>query len=393
MKFTEIPDKLKYPPNVKAKLSTLHSSVVTYVSDHFERRYDYRKRVISTMNTLSYMCLFGEPLSSNWQESNPLEHITIVDDDTCKSSLGDLYLTEKNLVWDVTPSESVQSSISTGTDNLQSIQFVSESVNSTNSEGTASSKFDVSGPLKIHNSLNLTPKEDLYIKPPVVPQFDVTKPWKFGMIGNEKFVIYSSLPEIPTKQNEISATTDVNKITSPELMNLYPNQFIRTRASCMYEPIPGLDYDEKLGLILPIDGYSVDQVRDNIVKYPHIFKLTRVVDGKIVSLYTTIEIDGELFNTLSVWNSLPESSLIPRTSEFVKEYVVRRYLLERDVKGLKHNYPLNGSLDPFLTLFTTPDEYIQLGYSDILGMAKQCVISRVRYKQTRNPILRRLNNA
>lgn len=389
MKFTEIPDKLKYPSNIRAKLSTLHSSVVTYVSEHFERRYEYRKKVMSVMNTLSYICVSGEAMPSSWQECNPLNHIDIVDDDLCKSILGNLYLSEKNIVWDVVPCTDAQS----GTSMAESVKPSSTVTSSISSERPNVTKVEKSNPIKIKDVVNPTPKEDLYIRPPIIPQFDVSRPWKSGILNGERYVIYPSLPEIPTRQNEISVTTDVNKITSPELMNLYPNRFIRTRASCMYEPVPGLDYDEDLGVIFPIEGYSFDEIKDNIVKYPHIFKLTRIVDDQIVSLYTTIEIDGQLFNTSSVWNTLPESSCIPRTSEFVKEYVVRRYLLERDIRGMVHKYPMYGSLDPFLTLFTTPDDYIKLGYTDILGMAKQCVLSRVSYKQTRNPVLRRLNNA
>lgn len=387
MKFTEIPDKLKYPSNIRAKLSTLHSSVVTYVSEHFERRYDYRKKVISIMNTLSYIVVSGESIPSSWQECNPLNHIDIVEDDLCKSTLGDIYLSEKNVVWDVIPCTNIPPAISIA-ESTKSPYVVTSST-----EKSDATRFDKSNPIKVNSVVKPTPKEDLYIRPPIIPQFDVNRPWVSGVLDGELYVIYSSLPEIPTKQNEISATTDVNKITSPELMNLYPNRFIRTRASCMYEPISGLEYDEDLGVIFPIEGYTFEEIKDNIIKYPHIFKLTRLVDDQIVSMYTTIEIDGQLFNISDVWNTLPESRYIPRTSEFVKEYVVRRYLLERDIRGIDHKYPLYGSLDPFLTLFTTPDDYIRLGYTDIIGIARQCVLSRVNYKQTRNPVLRRLNNA
>ena len=76
----------------------------------------------------------------------------------------------------------------------------------------------------------------------------------------------------------------------------------------------------------------------------------------------------------------------------MKEYVVRRYLLERDISNVQHRYPLWGSLDPFLTLFMPPDEYIKYGYTDIIDLARKCVESRVSYRKSRNPIVRRLSN-
>jgi hypothetical protein len=93
-----------------------------------------------------------------------------------------------------------------------------------------------------------------------------------------------------------------------------------------------------------------------------------------------------------MWRRLPESLVIPYNKEFIKEYVVRRYLLERDISGVEHRYKLYGTLEPFLTLFTTAQEYSKMGYSDSIMLAHSCVTARVSYKQTRNPVLRRLSN-
>ena len=157
----------------------------------------------------------------------------------------------------------------------------------------------------------------------------------------------------------------------------------------MYDEIPGVPFDEKLGVIIPIDGFTTEQVKDNIVKYPHLFRLSKEIGGVKDSFYKTIEIDGILQPVAEVWDSLEVSKILPRNSEFIKEYAVRLYLMERDILGKQHNFELCGSLMPFLTLFTTPDDYIQMGYTDVVDMARQCVIARVSYKQTRNPIMRR----
>jgi hypothetical protein len=119
-----------------------------------------------------------------------------------------------------------------------------------------------------------------------------------------------------------------------------------------------------------------------------LYKLTKIVDGTLQNFVSTIELDGKLHKVSEIWSSLPESSIIPYVVDFVKEYVIRRYLLERDILGMKHNYPMFGTLEPFLTLFTTPEDYQTFKYFDPIELARACVKSRVSYKRSRNPILR-----
>ena len=129
---------------------------------------------------------------------------------------------------------------------------------------------------------------------------------------------------------------------------------------------------------------------DNIIQYPHLYKLRKIDQtGSTSNFYRSLEIDGELYPVEEIWDNLPESVDMPRDPEFVKEYVVRRYLLEESI-GKEHKFKLSGSLDPFLTVFMPPKDYVKRGYKDTLSIVKQCVISRIRYKQSRNPILRRL---
>ena len=102
-----------------------------------------------------------------------------------------------------------------------------------------------------------------------------------------------------------------------------------------------------------------------------------------------MEIDGELRDTVEVWDSLEISKWIPKNVDFIKEYVVRKYLMDIEHKGATYKYPLFGTLDPFLTLFMPASEYTKRGY-DALELAKQCVLSRVSYKQSRSPVIRRI---
>ena len=81
------------------------------------------------------------------------------------------------------------------------------------------------------------------------------------------------------------------------------------------------------------------------------------------------------------------------TKPIIAEYVIRRYLLERDVKHIDHNYKPWGTLDKFLVLYMPYDMYIKHGYKNVVDIARQCVESRVSRIMSRNPIIRRLNES
>lgn len=364
MNFTSIPDKLKYPPKVKATLSTYHSSIVSYVVDNYKDSVSFRRAVLGVMNTLTYRVISGDSIPDTWNASSPLEGLVCESDDTLKYHLSKLgvYVDLSDVRWDVTPAEVVtQEEV-----RQQPVAPIKESA---------------------------TPKENLYIRPPVVPLFDYSRPFASASIGGEQFVVYTSLPEVPTKQNEISATTDVEKLSNFQLLALFPNTFIRTRDVSMYEPFEGLELDPELGLLLRFSHFSKEDVRNNLIKYPHIFQLKKVMeDGSVVNFYSTIEIDGTLHKIQDVWNDLEDTEGLPMVPEFIKEYTVRRYLLERDILHVDHKYKMFGTLDPFLTLFAPAEMYRQFGYDDAVDLARKCVQSRVSYKQSRNPIIRRINN-
>ena len=105
-----------------------------------------------------------------------------------------------------------------------------------------------------------------------------------------------------------------------------------------------------------------------------------------------MEIGGELVDTLEVWDKLEISKWIPKQAEFIKEYIVRKYLMDIEYKGETYKFPLFGTLDPYLTLFMPAEDYANRGY-DIVDLAKKSVQSRVSYKQSRSPILRRINES
>lgn len=397
-KFTDISERHPMPKPIRAKASQLLSIIIEYGVKHYNNTKKMRESLLKACNVILYCLLENEPVPHDWLTTDPLSNIPDIDEDTLKNTLDSVYLSDKNVEWDLTPvvfSETIQPAPVTSSPVFEdkrpklnrSNQVSSSVISNTVSTAEKSRKAKKQTAVMIP-----TDKTDLYLQGPKVPQFDNKSIWMQGQIGYDKLVIYESLPKIPTKQSEISVTTDVSKMTHQELMNLYPNCVIRTRNEKMYEEIDGIDYDETLGLLLPICSFTSAQIRDNIIKYPHFYKLVRELNGQLVSFYSHIEINGELHKTLDVWDTLPEAAIIPKQPEFIKEYVVRRYLLERDILGVKHNFPMFGTLNPYLTLFMPADEYIKNGYTNTQDIVIQCVNSRVSFKQSRNPVIRRLSS-
>lgn len=409
IKFTDIPEKYAIPRSFRGKQSEVHSAVVTFVYDHYKDTKKYRQNVVDALNRLTYCVMQNEPPPFNWVSTNPLETMPDIDIDLVETTLGDFYLTPESIEWNVSPSGDFTSTVTEPNQSSDKVDssFDDKSIVLKVSQPVISNKDSISKlnqPIShnLSNKANVqrhkggstkgipTPKEDLYIQPPKYPRFDISKVWMSAVVNGDNLVIYTTLPEIPTCQNEVSLTTDVNRMTDSELMALYPNHIIHTRAAELYERYEGIDYDEDIGCIIPIQGFSTDQIRDNIIRYPHLYRLRKLSsEGILQPFFSTIEINGRLLSTADCWDSLPEASIIPKHPEFIKEYVVRRYLLEKD-SGMEHKFNIVGGLDPFLTLFMPSSKYVEKGYKDVLSIVKMCVTSRIHYKQARNPILKRM---
>jgi len=391
LEFLQLTSTIKYPPSVKGELSTVHSTFIDQVIDIFDNTNACKNKIIHAFNCISWMYISKDSKPLTWDAKDPWNTFTNYDEDILEDNLKDFYINMKDIDWVDVPIQASDSAVNA----VASEKLSSEPASSPEKKGFK--HVPNTDPIKVTpldqpaTIFKETDKSDLYIQPPTVPRFDSSRAYASGAIDGTVFTVYISYPEIPTKQNEISATTDVNRMTDKDLIKLFPNTFIRTRAECMYQLCEDIELHPQLGLILPVHGFTRKQLIDNVIRYPHLFKLQKDVDGNIESFYSTIEIDGELHKISDVWKQLPESSSIPYTKEFIKEYVVRRYLLERDIKHIQHRYNIYGSLDPFLTLFTTAADYNKMGYTDAVELARSCVAARVNYKRTRNPVLRRLS--
>lgn len=398
IKFTNLSEQWRVDDVPKGKVSELLSKVIEYGVAHYNNTKKMRDDLLRACNVILYYLRENEVMPHDWLTTDPLSNIPDIDDDTIQLVLNKFYISNKNVEWDLVPVVDVPpettAEVTAPIFEEKRPKLNRSSQVSTSVISNTVAKVDSEKKAKKQTALIVpTDKTDLYLQCPKIPQIDKNDIWLRGQAGPDVITIYATLPKIPTKQNEISVTTDVSKMTNSELMNLYPNSLIKTRNAKMYYHVEGLEYDEQLGSIIPIGDFTSAQLLDNIVKYPHFYNIMRPVNGEVVKFYYYIEIDGELYKTVDVWDSIPETSRIPRDVEFIKEYVIRRYLLERDVLGIEHKYPMYGSLDPYITLFMPPEYYIKRGYTNTCDLAMQCVTSRVSFKQSRNPLIRRLRAA
>lgn len=365
--FTDIPEKLKYPAKYRKKLIQEHTKIINYAVDNYTDSKVFKRNVINALNLVATKIVTGEALPDiDYTLTRPFADIGRMSPSEYKAALNDIYIDIENIEWNLTPT------IEKSDNNTPKKETTSKAKSKPVSKDKPAPQED-------------TPKEWLFLKAPQYPRLDTTRLVLNDVINTERFYMYPSLPIIPEKQNEISCTTDVTKMTEKELLRLYPNRLIRTRAEVLYEPYGDIPMDKDLGLLLPIGDFTPAQFRENIIKFPHFFRLSRLLNDKEVSFYKHIEIDGQLYETTQIWDSLPDTKCMPMTAEFVKEYVVRRYLLEEEYGGITHKFPLRGTLDPYITLFAPPEFYKE----DPVELARTCVRSRVSFYQSRNPFLER----
>lgn len=371
MKYSEIIDYLPkhYPKNCtqaeKEALSSSHNAILEYGNHNIVKSRKSKKRIIDAVNAVSYAVITGEDFDLDFDKDTIVvgpKHISV---EQCWGTLKSLYIDLSDIVFDIEMSEPEIKSNTSSTPKIRKTKALEK----------AEPEIE-------------TPKEYLYLKAPQYPRFDATKYWFNTYIGKEQFYMHPSLPIIPEKQSDISCTTEVDKMTDSELLRLFPNHLIRTRAPIMYEPLNDIPMDKDLGLLIPIEGYTSEQIRENIIKYPHLFQLTRIYNNEELNFYKHIEIDGKLCDIIETWDSLPISRKLPKTVEFIKEYVARKYLLDRD-NGVQQKFPLRGSLEPYLTLFAPPEFYTGM---NPIELAKTCVKTRIKYLQSRNPFLERYQN-
>lgn len=228
------------------------------------------------------------------------------------------------------------------------------------------------------------------IETPFMPNCDVHNIIYKTRRGDTEYRVYGEAVK-PWNQSMIGLATDVNKFSDSEVLSLFPEIRIYLRGNELYHPVEGLDFDDDLGVIFHIKGVTKKQMIKNIIEYPHIFQFDRWVrkQGTLTTIpfWKHIELNGEMRSTTSVWGTkeLPDTKKIPKTTLFMNEYVMRKYIIEEN-KGIDHKYKMRGEIWPFLTLYAPPEYYEEHGY-DPLEVGRACIRARQHLCYTRNPII------
>ena len=282
-----------------------------------------------------------------------------------------------------------------------------------NSETTSEKSNDDVGETSNINDVEDTYSSDEMILDDIVlatkpyQRFDTSRVWKkvYDDCGRP-MNMYATLPIIPKRQRDISVTTNVDRMSKSELLNLYPKttpvKGFRSHP-IFRQQYEGFTTDPVFGFIPKIEGFTEEQVIDNIIKYPSLDSTTRLkIRPKTTNMkypqpfYHDIEIDGELIDCKKITEEICER--IPDIGRFIHagaayypiiwDYIVRRYLLERDILHMEHKYPMYGDLQPFACLCLSADEYVKRGYTDdIEEFAYNHVKSRIHYLESINPVI------
>ena len=439
IKFSEIPSEVNsilaaLNPSKMASISSAISNIVEH-SVKVSAPYTERMKYINLVNLVAYKYLTSPTYTYgsafHWVEEE-------VDESDLKDTLRELYLDQDRVLWDVDQMEDASvPDIEVSEDKVVSSETVSKSKEVVKTETQKEIKTEeqviydgdrILMAMKKHSTTEPPRKKpptegrELFLQTvwkdgtpvtfqrtdqtltlPLIPPTDYDKMfWDAEDWCGRDMSMYCTLPLIPQKQKDVSVTTNPNLMIDRDFLNLYPKKIIRIRNERMYytnitrnfkgEEVE-LDIDELLGYIPKITGYTREQVIDNIVKYPTFGYWYRDTKGewKRPHFLENIEMDGELLPFAEWYDKYYEVNddlkNLPGHVDFIYDYIFRKYVLDEEA-GIKHKYPIVGSFGPFLTLWAPPYIYEQLGYNDILGMAKQCVYNRIDFYRTRNPVFR-----
>ena len=385
---------------IRRHLAKIQSICPEFVQAYMESTLPHKKRRdygVITLNYLVYSIVNGDTIS------RPIKLIQgcPYDESDMKSHLGAAYVTRETFNWyidDESATITLSSDANVSKHNQLDSDDVQEKIVAQKTSVVSASNVDTisqsSNSVQSEFTGYKSTLEDIDLEFRSFPVRDVSKLWDtcYDDCGREMKVYYSH-PIIPTKQNEITITTPYDQISDMDLLKLFPDHFIRTRLDIMYEPQEGFTVHPKLGFIPKISGFTEEQVIDNIIKYPRFCHIFRMIDDpdrfrgeKRISFISRIEVDGELLRLKEAINTVEDMKNLPDINVFYYDYIMRRYLLERDYHTVEHKYPLDGYLQPFTVLFMTPEEYAELGYTDALDLAKQCVKHRVQFYQSIHPL-------
>ena len=242
-------------------------------------------------------------------------------------------------------------------------------------------------------------RSDISLLTSTMPAIDCTQIYLKSLdLAGRPINVYPTLPTIPTNQCEVSATTNIDTMIDMDFLKMFPNEVIRARHPMMYgtftdvvnvhgDPME-IEVDEVLGYIPVINGYTREQIIDNLIKYPQ-FTYWYRQEGRDRTPFTKyVEIDGEIVPRMK-WlreSRDPDLNNVPGNEYFIKDYMYRKYILDEEYGGIKHKYPPFGTYGPFMSLFMPKELYQKFGYKDVASIGRQCVQNRIDFFRSRNPL-------
>jgi len=327
---------------------------------------------LSYIDVSTLLACVEENFLDNW-----IDNVEISIEDL-KYVLEDDYVDPKRLYFDTSITTTKKS------------EFLTDLLKNKSSDSSFPSK-NVSTDVSIKNDLDYW-VQALNLFHPIMPQPDINDIRYSAVIDGREYCIYGDAV-VPWAQCQITAVSDISKFSTSDILNLFPDIRVYTRSQYLYQKYDNTEYDEDLGTVFKISGYTKSQIIKNIIEYPHLEGLDRIVKVKgvetLLPFWKHIELNGEIYPTTSVWSELPDTKNLPKTESFMNEYVVRKYILDSN-NGVEHKYKMRGSLKPFLTLYANPAYYEKYGY-DPLEIGKKCIEARRSFAFTRNPILKKLD--
>lgn len=242
-------------------------------------------------------------------------------------------------------------------------------------------------------------RSDISLLTSTMPAIDCTQIYLKSLdLAGRPINVYPTLPTIPTNQCEVSATTNIDTMIDMDFLKMFPDEVIRARHPMMYgtftdvvnvhgDPME-IEVDEVLGYIPVINGYTREQIIDNIIKYPQ-FTYWYRQEGRDRTPFTKyVEIGGELVPRMKWLRESKDADLnnVPGNEYFIKDYMYRKYILDEEYGGIIHKYPPFGTYGPFMSLFMPKELYHKFGYKDVASIGRQCVQNRIDFFRSRNPL-------
>ena len=204
-------------------ITKLHANLLTNEFKEYTGTRQCKYTIVKRLNIISYLVTSHDTFPDNWSSENPGQNLPDIDENILKDNLGELYISPTAIIWDIPITKEIEPEMITPKQSTNKETSFKEKLNKRITTNTVidNSNYIPPSPKDYGKVIVNTPKSDLYLQPPKVPKLDVNSIFAQKYLEGSLYTIYSSLPIIPTKQNEISCTTNVELMTDKDLLQLF----------------------------------------------------------------------------------------------------------------------------------------------------------------------------